>query len=143
MSMTLHVDIVSLESQIYSGLASFLAVTGVAGELGIYPGHTPLLTMLKPGQVRIAKPQGEDELFYIKGGVLEIQPHVVTILADEIVRATDLDEMAALEVKEKAEHILKDKQSAMDYAKAIAELAQATAQLQTIYKLKKKLKMDH
>lgn len=143
MSMTLHVDIVSVESQIYSGLASFLAVTGVAGELGIYPGHTPLLTMLKPGQVRIAKPDAEDELFYIKGGILEIQPHVITILADEIVRASDLDEMAALEAKEKAEHILKDKQSAMDYAKAIAELAQAAAQLQTIYKLKKKLKIDH
>ena len=113
--------------------------TGLIGELGIYPGHTQLLTALKPGPVRIVKPDGEDEILYISGGILEVQPQLVSILADTVIRAADLDEMAALEAKEHAEKALIDKQSDIDYAKATVELAQAVAQLQAISKLKKRL----
>ena len=136
MTKTMQIEIVSAEVSIFSGEATHIIVTGLLGELGIYPGHTQLLTALKPGPVRIIKP---DEILYISGGILEVQPQLVSILADTAIRAADLDELAALAAKEHAERILSDKQSDIDYAKATAELAQAVAQLQVISKLKKKL----
>ena len=135
----MQIEIVSAEVSIFSGEATHIIVTGLLGELGIYPGHTQLLTALKPGPVRIIKPDGEDEILYISGGILEVQPQLVSILADTVIRAADLDEMAALEAKEHAEKALIDKQSDIDYAKATVELAQAVAQLQAISKLKKRL----
>ncbi|WP_342220111.1 F0F1 ATP synthase subunit epsilon [Rickettsiella endosymbiont of Miltochrista miniata] len=139
MTKTMQIEVVSAEDAIFSGEATHIVVTGLLGELGIYPGHTQLLTALKPGPVRIVKPDGEDEILYISGGILEVQPQLVSILADTAIRAADLDELAALEAKEHAERILSDKQADIDYAKATAELAQAVAQLQVISKLKKKL----
>jgi len=139
MIKTMQIEIVSAEISIFSGEATHVVVTGLLGELGIYPGHTQLLTALKPGPVRIVKPDGEDEILYISGGILEVQPQLVSILADTAIRAADLDELAALEAKEHAERVLSDKQADIDYAKATAELAQAVAQLQVISKLKKKL----
>ncbi len=139
MIKTMQIEIVSAEVAIFSGEAAHIVVTGLLGELGIYPGHTQLLTALKPGAVRIVKPDGEDEILYISGGILEVQPQIVSILADTAIRAADLDELAALEAKEHAEKVLNDKQADIDYAKATAELAQAVAQLQVISKLKKKL----
>ncbi|MEN9450733.1 MAG: synthase epsilon chain [Pseudomonadota bacterium] len=139
MTKTMQIEIVSAEVSIFSGEATHIIVTGLLGELGIYPGHTQLLTALKPGPVRIIKPDGEDEILYISGGILEVQPQLVSILADTAIRAADLDELAALAAKEHAERILSDKQADIDYAKATAELAQAVAQLQVISKLKKKL----
>lgn len=142
MPMTLHVDIVSAQAKIFSGTAERIVATGAIGELGILPGHTPLLTSLKPSSIRVIKTEGDEEVFYVEGGILEVQRYNVTVLADTVVRAADLDEEAALEAKERAEATLKDKKSEMDYAKAAGELAQAVAQLQTISKLKKKLKVD-
>lgn len=139
MTKTMQIEIVSAEVSIFSGEATHIIVTGLLGELGIYPGHTQLLTALKPGPVRIIKPDGEDEILYISGGILEVQPQLVSILADTAIRAADLDELASLAAKEHAERILSDKQADIDYAKATAELAQAVAQLQVISKLKKKL----
>lgn len=138
--MTMHVDIVSAEAQIFSGTAERLVATGIVGELGIYPRHTPLLTALKPGQVRIIKSEGHEEIFYINGGMLEVQPHIVTVLADTAVRASDLDEAAAIAAKERVEQLLKDQKSDIDYARAQTELAEAIAQLQTIRKLKERIK---
>src|SRR6187399_3603045 len=111
MSMTMHVDIVSLEKQIFSGRAVALFVTGRMGELGIYPGHAQLLSSLKPGQIRVQLPDNKEELYYVSGGILEIQPGVVTILADTVVRAADIDEAAVIEVKEKAEKVLASKRT--------------------------------
>lgn len=139
MAMTIHVDIVSAETSLFSGVAEFLSVPGEMGELGIYPRHTPLLTKLKPGSVRIKRPDvAEEELIYVSGGVLEVQPFVVTILSDTAIRGHDLDEAAALEAKRAAEDAMKDKSAAMDLAKAQAELAQAVAQIAAIQKLRKK-----
>lgn len=138
MMKTMRVDIVSAETEIFSGQIAHLVVSGLLGELGIYPGHTQLVTALKPGPVRLVKPDGEDEILYISGGILEVQPELITLLADTAVRAADLDEMAALEAKQRAEHALSDKQADIDYAKATIELAQAVAQLQAIAKLKQK-----
>ncbi len=135
MAMTIHVDIVSAESEIFSGTAEMVFAPGVMGELGILPRHAPLLTQLKPGEVRVKNGDSE-ESFYVSGGMLEIQPHVVTVLSDTAVRAHDIDEAAALEAKQKAEDALKDKTSEFEYAKAQAELAEAVAQLQAIKKLK-------
>lgn len=143
MPMTVHVDIVSAEAQIFSGSAERVVATGALGELGILPGHSQLLTALKPGPVRIIKTEGDEEIFYISGGILEVQPHGVTILADTVMRAADIDEAAVLEVKERAEQMLKESKADFDYAKAASELAQAVAQLQAIRKLKKQLKVDH
>ena len=138
MAMTLHVDIVSAEKLLYSGTAEVVIAPGMRGELGIYPRHTPLLTTLKPGSVRIKVPdQAEEELVYVSGGILEVQPHVVTILSDSAVRGADLDEAKALEAKRAAEEAMKDKVAAIDYAQAQVELAQAVAQLATIKKLRK------
>ncbi len=139
MIKTMQIEVVSAECLIFSGEATHVVATGVMGELGIYPGHTQLLTALKPGPVRIVKPDGEDEILYISGGILEVQPQLVSLLADTVIRAADLDEMAALEAKEHAERALNDKQSDIDYAKATVELAQAVAQLQAISKLKQRL----
>lgn len=138
MAMTIHVDIVSAEKSLYSGSAEMVIAPGLLGELGIYPHHTPLLTTLKPGSVRIKVPdQAEEELVYVSGGILEVQPNFVTILSDSAVRAVDLDEAKALEAKRAAEEAMKDKVAAIDYAQAQAELAQAVAQLATIQKLRK------
>lgn len=142
MTMQIHVDIVSAEAQIYSGRAERVVANGALGEIGILPRHTPLLTSLKPGPIRIVKTEGDEEIFYISGGILEVQPHIVTVLADTVVRAADLDEAAALEAKELAEQMLKKQKSELDYAQATADLAQAVAQIQAIRKLKKKLKVD-
>jgi F-type H+-transporting ATPase subunit epsilon len=138
MAMTLHIDIVSAEASIYSGLAEFVVVPAEMGEVGIYPRHTPLLTRIKPGSVRIKVPERDDEdLIYVSGGILEVQPGVVTILSDTAIRGADLDEARVLEAKRQAEESMKNRSSAMDYARAQAELAEAVAQLQAIQKLRK------
>lgn len=138
MAMTFHVDVVSAEEELFSGTAEMLFAPGAMGELGIMARHTPLLTPLKPGELRIRLEGGEEQSIYVSGGLLEIQPHVVTVLSDTAVRAKDLDEAAALEAKERAEKALQDKQADIDYALAEAELAEAIAQLQTIQRLKNK-----
>jgi F-type H+-transporting ATPase subunit epsilon len=136
MAMTTHVDIVSAEHEIWSGKATMVFAPGVMGELGIAPRHTPLLTKLKAGEVRVRGENGEDESFFITGGMLEIQPHVVTILSDTAVRAHDLDEAAAIEAKQRAEEAMQNRSSDMDFAKAKAELMEAAAMVETIKKLK-------
>lgn len=137
MAMTLRVDIVSAEKSLYSGTAEAVIAPGERGELGIYPRHTPLLTTLKPGTVRIKVPnQAEEELVYVSGGILEVQPHVVTVLSDTAIRGADLDETKALEAKQAAEAAMKNKAGTLDYAQAQIELVQAVAQLATIKKLR-------
>lgn len=137
MAMTVHVDIVSAEESIFSGLAEFIAVPGQMGELGIYPRHAPLITRIRPGAVRIKVPnQPEEELIFVSGGMLEIQPQLVTILADTAIRGEELDEAKALEAKQNAETALRDRASAVDYARAQAELAEAIAQIQAIRRLR-------
>jgi F-type H+-transporting ATPase subunit epsilon len=133
-----HVDIVSAEESIYSGPAEFLVAPAEAGEVGIYPQHTPMLTRIKPGSVRIKAPLKDEELVYVSGGMLEVQPDVVTILADTAMRGADLDEMKAMEAKKRAEDAIRDRSSAMDYARAQAELSEAIAQLSAIQKLRKR-----
>jgi len=139
MGMTMHVDIVSAEKEIFSGTVEMIVVPGTMGELGILPRHAPLLTRLKPGEVRVDK-TGDDgqEFYYISGGLLEVQPHVVTVLADTAVRAKDLDEAAAVAAKERAEDMLKDKSAEFDFALAESELAEAVAQLRAIKRLREK-----
>ena len=139
MAMTVQVDVVSAEESIFSGLAEVVIVPGVAGELGIYPRHSPLLTRIKPGSVRLKLPnQTEDTLIYVSGGMLEVQPYVVTILADTAIRGGDLDEARALEAKRSAEEAMKNRTSDIDYAGAQAELAEAIAQLAVIQRLRHK-----
>ena len=138
MAMTLHVDIVSAEKSIFSGTAEMVFAPAVMGEVGILPRHAPLLTRLRPGEVRVKLPGGEEEFFYVSGGILEIQPQVVTILADTAARAHDLDEAAAQEAKQRAEEALKDQKSEINYARAQSELAEAVAQLNALKRLKKK-----
>jgi len=138
MAMTLHVDIVSAEAEIFSGPATMVFAPAEMGEVGIAPRHSPLLTRLKPGVVRIQTQEGEERSFFVSGGMLEIQPHVVTVLADTVIRAHDLAAAPPLEAKERAEKLLGDKQADVDYAKAQAELAQSMAQLQAIQKLREK-----
>lgn len=138
MAMTVHVDVVSAEEQIYSGVAEVVVVPGEMGELGIYPRHSPLMTRIKPGSVRIKKPdQEQEELIYVSGGMLEVQPGVVTVLADTAIRGADLDEARALEAKQAAEEAMKNRTSDIDYAQAQAELAEAIAQLRAIQQLRK------
>jgi len=138
MAMTVHVDLVSAEAAIFSGLAEVVIVPGEAGELGIYPRHAPLLTRIKPGAVRLKLPdQIEEMLIYVSGGMLEVQPNVVTILADTAIRGADLDEARALEAKHAAEEALKNRSSDIDYAAAQAELSEAIAQLHAISKMRK------
>jgi len=136
--MTLHVDIVSAEEEIFSGTATMVFAPAEMGEVGIAPRHAPLLTRLKAGEVRVQDAHGEEQSFYVSGGLLEVQPHMVTVLSDTALRAADLDEARAIEAKERAERALADRQSEMEYAKAQAELAQAAAQLRMLQKLRKK-----
>ena len=140
MAMTMHVDVVSAEEEIFSGPATMLFAPGAMGDLGIYPRHAPLLTRIKPGEVRIVTEQGADEMvLYVSGGMLEIQPEAVTILADTAQRASDIDEAAAMAAKERAEKLLSDQKDDVDYAAASAELAEAMAQLQAVQRLRKKI----
>ena len=134
---TIQVDIVSAETEIWSGQGTMVFAPGEIGELGIAPGHTPLITKLSPGDVRVIKEDGEEEFVFVSGGVLEVQPHVVTVLSDTAVRGADLDEAAALEAKKKAEEALADSAAEMDYAAAQAELASAIAQIRSIEKLRR------
>lgn len=140
MAFTIKVDIVSAESTVYKGNAISVFLSGELGELGIYPGHSQLLSRLKPGYVRVQLEDGSEEVFYISGGFVEVQPDIVTVLADIAERAQDIDIMAATEAREQAERLLNDKQSEVDYAAVLAELAQATAQIQAITQLRKKLR---
>ncbi|UCC55849.1 MAG: F0F1 ATP synthase subunit epsilon [Gammaproteobacteria bacterium] len=139
MAMTLHVDIVSAETEIFSGTATMIFAPAEMGEIGIAPRHAPLLTRLKPGEVRVQTDGGDEQSFFVSGGMLEVQPHVVTVLADTAIRAADIDEAQALEAKERAEKLLADKTADIDYAKAQAELAQSIAQLRAIQKLREKV----
>lgn len=139
MAHTIHVDVVSAEELIFSGEAEFVALPGEAGELGIYPKHTPLITRIKPGAVRIKVPgQAEDEFVFVAGGLLEVQPDTVTVLADTAIRGKDLDEAKASEAKKLAEEALVNRESKFDYAKAQAELSVAVAQLAAIQRLRLK-----
>lgn len=138
MGTIFHVDIVSAEESIYSGPAEFLAAPAQMGEVGIYPRHTPMLTRIKSGIVRIKAPLKEEESVYVSGGMLEVQPDVVTILADTAVRGADLDEAKAMEAKRAAEEAMKNRESELDYARAQAELMEAAAQLAAIDKLRKR-----
>ena len=138
MVMTVHVDIVSAEREIFSGFAEMVFAPAIMGEVGIAPGHTPLITRLGPGEVRLQLADDKQEAFYISGGILEVQPRVVTILSDTAERAEDLDEAAVLRAKEEAERALGDSSAAIDYAKARAELAETVAQLQTIQRLRRR-----
>lgn len=139
MAMTLHVDVVSAEESIFSGTAEFIAVPAEMGEIGIYPRHAPLLTRIKPGSVRIklANTNEPEQLIFVAGGYVEVQPHVVTILADRAVRSKDLDEARALEAKRAAENALRDRTSELEYATAQSQLAEAIAELQAIERLRK------
>jgi F-type H+-transporting ATPase subunit epsilon len=134
---TIHVDIVSAEGEIFSGEASMVFAPAVMGEIGIAPRHAPLLTTLKPGEVRVQTPAGEEQFFYVSGGAIEIQPHLITVLADTALRAKDLDEAAALQAKQRAEEALKDRGDKIGVAEAQAELARAVAQIKAIEKLRK------
>lgn len=139
MAHTIHVDVVSAEDSIFSGEAEFVALPGEAGELGIYPKHTPLITRIKPGAVRIkVSGKAEEEFVFVAGGILEVQPDAVTVLADTAIRGHDLDEAKAMEAKKKAEEAMSNKDAKMDYAKAQAELSAAIAQLAAIQKLRQK-----
>lgn len=139
-TVTLRLDIVSAEQAIFSGEAEMVLVTGEMGELGIAPGHSPLITAIKPGEIVALLPNKEEEIFYVKGGMLEVQPYIVTVLADTIIRATDIDEAAALEAKALAEQRLAEKGAEIDFAKASAELAEALAQIRAIQKLRKRIR---
>jgi F-type H+-transporting ATPase subunit epsilon len=132
---TLHVDIVSAEQEIYSGDAEMVFAPLATGEIGVLPNHTPLLARMKPGEVRV-RHQGQDSFFYVSGGLLEVQPHVVTVLADTALRARDLDEAVALEAVRRAEEAMKNRKSDIDYAKAQAELADAVARLRVLRKFR-------
>ncbi len=138
MAMTIHVDIVSAEAEIFSGTSTMVYAPAEMGEVGIAPRHTQLLTRLKAGEVRVVDDKGEEQSFYVSGGILEVQPHMITVLSDTAVRAKDLDEAAALKAKEHAERMLADHQSDIDYAKAQVELAEAVAQLRAIDNLRDK-----
>jgi len=138
MAATIHVDIVSAEAEIYSGNAEMVFAPAVMGEIGILPRHAPLITRLQPGEVRV-RSGDEEQSFYVSGGMLEIQPHVVTVLSDTALRARDLDEAAAMESKQRAEDSLREKKSDTEYAQAEAELLEAVAQLRAIKRLRNQL----
>lgn len=137
---TIRCDIVSAESEIFHGAVQMVVATGELGELGIAPRHAPLITRLKPGYVRVTLADGEQQEFYVSGGILEVQPQVVSVLADTAVRASDLDEVKAQLAKEEAERVLADRGEAMEIAQAQARLAEAMAQLQALERLRKNLK---
>lgn len=137
--MTIHLDVVSTEESIFSGLAEFVVAPAKMGEVGIYPRHAPMITTIKAGVLRVKVPdQAEEQLFFISGGLLEVQPGVITVLADTAIRGKDLDQAKAEEAKRAAEEAMRNKSSATDYALAQAELAEAMAQLQAIERLRKK-----
>ncbi len=140
MASTIRCDIVSAEEEIFHGDATMVVATGEAGELGIVPRHAPLITRLKPGQVRVHLENGEEQFFYVSSGILEVQPQVVTVLADTAIRAKDIDETAARRTKEQAEQQLANRTDAMEIAQAQIELAQAMAQLQALERLRRRLK---
>ncbi len=138
MVMTVHVDIVSAEKEIYSGMAEMVFAPAELGEVGITPRHAPFITRLKPGEVRVKVSETESHPFYVSGGMLEVQPHLVTVLADTAIRAKDIDEAAAIEAKAKAEEALADKSGKIDYATAQAQLAEAIMQLRTLDRLRRR-----
>ena len=137
---TIRCDIVSAHEEIFSGEASMVFATGLVGELGISPRHAPLITQLKPGPVRVQKPNGEEVIFFVGGGILEVQPHVITVLADTAVRAADLDQAAAERARDEAERELADRTGEMEVAEAQAKLADAMAQLQALERFRKRVK---
>ena len=140
MAITTHLDIVSAEQEIFSGVVEMVVATGELGEIGITPGHAPLLTTLKPGEIRVTHQGGTEEIYYVSGGMLEVQPYYVTVLADVVERAESLDEAAALAAKARAEEAIANKNSEVDYALATAELARAVAQIRAIQKMRKVMK---
>lgn len=140
MAMTMHLDVVSAEKAIFSGPVEMVIATGELGELGVVPGHAPLLTVLKPGEIRVTQMGGLEEIFYVSGGILEVQPNCVSVLADTVERADSLDEAVALEAKARAEEAMADKNSEIDYSRASIELARAIAQIRAIQKVRNKLK---
>lgn len=140
MAITTHVNIVSAEREIFSGTAEMVVAPGELGEIGIVSGHAPLLTILKPGEIRVVRPGGEHDIYYVSGGMLEVQPSCVTVLADAVERADHLDEAKALAAKARAEAAIANKDAELDYSVATAELARAVAQIRAIQKIKKKLK---
>lgn len=139
MAMTVHCDIVSAEQEIFSGKVEMVIAAGTEGDVGISYGHAPLLTALQPGPIRIIKPGGEEEIYYVSGGYLEVQSYQISVLADTALRASDMDEAAALEARKQAEQALHNQSSEIDYSRAAAQLAEAAAQLRTIQALRKKL----
>ena len=138
MAMTMHLDIVSAEKELFSGLAEVVVAPAIMGEVGIHARHTPMLTPLKPGEVKITKQGGEEEYIYVSGGMMEVQPSIVTILSDTAVRAHDLDEAAAMEAKQAAEEAIANREGDMDIAEAQSKLLEAVAQLQMIERFRKK-----
>jgi len=140
MSTTIRCDIVSAHRKIFSGQVKMCVVSGTTGELGIYPRHAPLMTTLKPGPVRVQQPDGEELIFFVGGGILEVMPHLVTVLADTAIRADDLDEAAAIQARDEAERQLKDRTGELEVAEAQAKLAEAMAQLQALEHLRRKFK---
>jgi F-type H+-transporting ATPase subunit epsilon len=140
MTITTHLDIVSAEQEIFSGLVEMVVATGELGEIGITPGHAPLLTLLRPGEVRLTHPGGAQEIFYVQGGMLEVQPKCVTVLADVVQRVDHLDEASALAAKAHAEAAMVNKGGDIDYSVAAVELARAVAQIRAIQKVRKKAK---
>lgn len=140
MTITTHLDIVSAERQIFSGLVEMVVATGELGEIGLTPGHAPLITVLKPGEIRVTLPGGEQDIYYVQGGMLEVQPHCISVLADVVERAEHLDEAAALAAKANAEAAMINKGAQMDYSVAAIELARAAAQIRAIHKIRKTIK---
>ena len=140
MAITTHLDIVSAEKEIFSGIVEMVVATGEMGEIGIVPGHAPLLTVLKPGEIRVTLPGGVQDVYYVSGGMLEVQPFSVTVLADAVERADSLDEAEALAAKARAEEIIANKGADIDYSVATVELARAVAQIRAIQKARKNLK---
>ena len=137
MAMTMHLDVVSAEQELFSGAISAVFAPAIMGDVGIYPRHTPLVTALRPGELKIEIEGQEDQYLYVSGGILEVQPHVVTVLSDTAIRAEDLDEAKALQAKQRAEDALKDQKGDFDAAKAQAELARVTEQLRMIERMRK------
>ena len=140
MAITTHLDIVSAEREIFSGVVEMIVASGELGELGITPGHAPLLTMLRPGEIQVTLQDGKEEVYYVSGGMLEVQPYYVTVLADTVERAENIDEAAALAAKARAEEAIANKGADMDYSVATVELARAVAQIRAIHKARKMLK---
>lgn len=140
MAITTQLDIVSAEKEIFSGLVEMVVASAELGEIGIIPGHAPLLSLLRPGEVRVTLPGGEKELFYVSGGMLEVQPHHVTVLADAAERADDINEAAALAAKARAEEAIANKHADIDHSLAAAELTRALAQIRVLQKVRKNIR---